>query len=788
MGTSRIGINFSIVNFPIDDNFDCRINSKEEFNFLRYSSSFGDTNVGVSFLNSEPINVRDNIIVEDLTEAIPENSPRRFFETIFNSQTFDVDSSSFLITDVFKTTSLGEEVPMYRRHDLSTIVNLADIELLDGSFNPVNPDEYVFFDETATLGYDAKYLYTNLENDFDEETNAFTVYYIRYRDPVTNEITTVLLDSKPFYLDAGFTATAQERVYRTTPGTVSTAVQVWFSSRFFSPTPLPGFERFSVRSEGVDRIAMIKPVDLPATDRWLMRVNLGEFYRDVPGERLFYSVPEYFNQFFSPVPPFKQAVEKVGRVLDNRLLYVAPHPIANLEISGFYIYIAMRNNLGQTIRAFTNDPTASRYSTKDGKLTDVYYELDMIDSVDAAHGFIRLTENVDTTLVPHITYRYEEKYHTYRGVSVNSTVDPNVLNKTLLFYIIPEGTTPLNRAVFHVTIDEQDNIIDAEQDANYASFVGEASGGDLNTLIDANLGDTDHYSNFEIQILSGLNAGRRIQISSYDDVTNTLTFATPMLNDILQGTRYRINKKSRDYSFTDPVTSTVFNYTGWITTYTAGPNYYVLLANTFVVQTLSPRDIETFDIRIRGGGIKENAVTESLTLQDEAQWYWDVGYWDGQPYPGMGAIIVEIPRSVLKEVGGPFERAQVDEIVRTHMASGGYPVVRYYDQSTTILKLIPGNMNMLVRWKDVDADSYNIYFGLDPDNLQLYRNVAGSVTELLVEGLDNDKIYYFRVNSVVSGVEQLPSRIVYGIPFDPSTVKPGAVYGETIYVEGTYQP
>jgi len=787
MGTSRIGVNFSIVNFPINENFDCRINSKEEFNYLRYSSSFGDTNVGVSFLDSEPINVRDNIIVEDLTELVESNSPRRFYEITVNSQTFDTDSGAFLITDVFKTTSLGSEVPLYYRHDLSHVSDLTDIELLDANFNPVNRDEYVYYDETATLGYDARYIYTNLQNNYDEEENAFTVYYVRYRDPNTNEITTVIMDSKPFYLRASFTATARERVYTITPGSSSSAVQVYFSSRFFSPTPLPGFERFSVRSDGTDRVATVKPVDLPATARWLMRFTRGEFFRDVVGERLFYHIPEYFNQFFSPVPPYKQAIEKTGQVLDDRLIYVAPHPIANLEIDGFYVYIAMRNNLGQTVRAFTNDPSASRYITKDSKITDVYYELDMIDSIDATNGMIRLSSAVDTDLVPYVTYRYEENFYTYRGLSVNSTVDPDVLNKTILFYIIPEKTIPLNRAVFHLLIDEQDNIVEAQQDDTYVSFVSQATGGDTTTLIDPELGDTDFYTGFEIQILSGLNAGRRLKIDSYNPANNTLSFAVPFEEDIVNGTRYRVNKKSRDYSFTDPVSSTTFNYSGWLSTYTAAPNYYVLLSNTFVVQTLSPRDIDTFDIRIRGGGIKENKVEESLKLQDEAQWYWDVGYWDGQPYPGMGAMVVEIPRSVLKEVGGAFERPQVEEIVKRHMASGSYPVIRYYDRSTTILKLEPGNTEMLVRWKDIDAGSYNLYFGVNPDNLQLYRNVSGSVTELLVEGLDNDKVYYFRVNPIVGGIEQLPSDTVFGIPFDPSTVKPAAIYGQTIYIEGTYQ-
>ena len=42
------------------------------------------------------------------------------------------------------------------------------------------------------------------------------------------------------------------------------------------------------------------------------------------------------------------------------------------------------------------------------------------------------------------------------------------------------------------------------------------------------------------------------------------------------------------------------------------------------------------------------------------------------------------------------------------------------------------------------------------------------------------------VESVVGAVAQLPSRIAFAIPFDPTTTKPPAVYGETDYSAGTY--
>ena len=65
MSVGRIGLGFSVNNFPVVEDFDIRVNVREDFNYLRYGSSFGLQNVGVSFLDSEPINVNDNIIIND---------------------------------------------------------------------------------------------------------------------------------------------------------------------------------------------------------------------------------------------------------------------------------------------------------------------------------------------------------------------------------------------------------------------------------------------------------------------------------------------------------------------------------------------------------------------------------------------------------------------------------------------------------------------------------------------------------------------------------------------------
>jgi hypothetical protein len=788
MGVSKLGFGFSIKERPINLNFDFRVNCREEFNYLRYSSSFPETSVGVSYLNSSPISVEENILVRDLTEETPENSPRKFFERIETEQSIEVETGSFLLTDIFKLTSTGEELALYYRHDLSEFTNISEVEILDGNLNPINKDLYSYYDETSTLGSEARYIYTNLQNEYSRVSNEYTIYYYRFRDLTTGRLILGLLDSKPFYNTVNFTPPPTERAYRIDPGFNTSDVQIWFNSRLYSPTGNPAQQKFSIKSAGSDRVEVLKPVSQPPTSRWYPRISFNEFYRNEGGQRLYYYIPEYYAQFFSPVPPYKSVIEQQATILEDRLLQVSPTPIANLGITGFYIYVVLKDEIGRSVKAFTNDPTATFYITKDRVLTDTYYEKDIIKSVDSSGGFILLEKPIDTSLTAYVSYRYEEKFLTYRDINVNSTINPDVLDTKIVMYIVPEksAANKLTQSIFHIQVNEAGNIIDASQSAEYIAHIGKNAAASFDTIKDETLLTFDAYTGYELEILTGMNAGRKVPVASYNPVTKVVTLSVAMQDPIAEGVQYRINKKYESYSYFDEAENSTYNYMGWKDNYTSSPNYYVILAEMFAVQTLSPRDIEMLDIRIRGGGLRKDEVQNALEIQDEVQWYWDVGYWDGQPYPGMGAIIVEIPRGVLEESGGAFTRPQVEDIVRTHMAEGCHPIIRYYDRSTLITVVDPGNSKVYLEWQDVEAGFYNVYFGTGPNSMQLYRSVSGAILEIEVEGLENGKTYYFKVEAVVSGVAQLPSKTIIAIPFNPATVAPGAIYGETKYIEGTY--
>jgi hypothetical protein len=550
---------------------------------------------------------------------------------------------------------------------------------------------YSFYDESAVLGYNRKGIYSNIICSISQAENRYEVFYIRYKDLDTNLIVEKLLDSKLYYDQASYLADRSNREYIITQIGNEYSIQLVFDSFNFSPTPGLSSPRFWLKRKKQSKISLEKPGIVSASERWNLRISPGDFFHN---DRKYW-IPEYYLQQFSPAFPYRLIKESKAKVINKNLIYLDLHPIANLGIDGYFIYITLKEPNGAVKRVFTNDPNADTYITKQGFVTDIFYEKEAIKSVSSNSGFISLNEDIPEGQEVFITCRFIERYYSYDYLSVNPSINPEVLGKKLIFYIIPDAS---DRSVHHLSVDSNGVILDASEE------------------LFSNVGLT---------------------------------------------------------------------YTAWEAI--ALVNAYFKIGEVYVVQTLSLPDISLLDTRVLGGGISDKNIESALKLQNESAWYWDLGNWDGTAYPGMGAIIVYLPRYILKELGGEFEREQVSEIVKRHAAAGSYIIVKYYDESTEIKNILPGNMQAKISWYLVDANQYNIYLGSSPDNLSLYSSEPGTRTSILIPDLENDKNYYVQIRPIVGGIERLGSRILGFMPFNYSSTLPTMKYGEGQFIEGSYE-
>jgi hypothetical protein len=126
--------------------------------------------------------------------------------------------------------------------------------------------------------------------------------------------------------------------------------------------------------------------------------------------------------------------------------------------------------------------------------------------------------------------------------------------------------------------------------------------------------------------------------------------------DLLHYLYYQIlNEDGSVYATNDPSTTT-------------GTNHF--FSTLLVGQATSVGNFTFTDIRQRGGGLAQ-------AYQDLPQGinFWDIGYWDGKPYPSGGAMIVYLPVTLQDT----FSTDEISQIIGTVVPMGTIPVIRYYD-------------------------------------------------------------------------------------------------------------
>ena len=102
-------------------------------------------------------------------------------------------------------------------------------------------------------------------------------------------------------------------------------------------------------------------------------------------------------------------------------------------------------------------------------------------------------------------------------------------------------------------------------------------------------------------------------------------------------------------------------------------------------------NIRLFDSRTRGGGLLENIDLSAIQqAEPESIYYWDVGYWDGQPFPENGIAVIRLSRYILKEYGGRFSKVDVEEKVKKHLALGVLPIIEYLDDPEVLIPTVDG--------------------------------------------------------------------------------------------------
>lgn len=367
--------------------------------------------------------------------------------------------------------------------------------------------------------------------------------------------------------------------------------------------------------------------DRDSSRPWFLDVFSGRFvYQKAGSDYMFvYELPEYLNQNFDPRYGGRQLLYRketpivIGEGKGGTKIQLPSHPVTNTK--ELYLWIN-----GEP--AWWGD---ERMLAPGGALDLETRRYNVVDA-DLKNGFLTIGPGLPANAQIEAWYHYHPPHYTYQGYK----------GKDSRFYYLD-----LNPTAGHVV-----------------------------TLESASGSPIDFYTN---ELL-----GKAIYLYLLPAYVLHKEFNATAQKDVWVQVDLR-NKSVLRHSLT-PTPERLFGWAGssasWIAAQEGIPTGDVvkLLAEVTLSQNVALNKMSLIDTRSRGGGLRKDVRLESLGV--EAQYCWDIGFWDGEPYHQNGVVVVRLPQRVLKEYGGLFSADQVRETVEKHLEFGNLALIEYLPPTT----------------------------------------------------------------------------------------------------------
>ena len=120
--------------------------------------------------------------------------------------------------------------------------------------------------------------------------------------------------------------------------------------------------------------------------------------------------------------------------------------------------------------------------------------------------------------------------------------------------------------------------------------------------------------------------------------------------------------------------SVFFNEVPCYHNYTGDPSgeYDFYLGSVAIGPQATYTDVDVTDTRTRGGGLKDNLDYDLIkSIQPESQFFWDIGYFDGQAFPSNGVLVFKFPISMQDR------EDEIRKAIYRHTALGEYCIIDF---------------------------------------------------------------------------------------------------------------
>jgi len=746
---------FQVSSVPFSTDVATRLNIKKRRETITYRTLSSRDNINIGYLIGHEVEPSNNLFISDRSTSLTQNRIPSSQDIIIETTTqLFLNVDKFLVTDQFTVeTPTKPEVPLFYVHTLKDfnpdIDNFAEMTLLslefaDYDLQPISVTEYVMDTSTGML-------YNNLENSYSSTGDSFSVTFVQYTvKKIVSGVTTIeifheLISNSPIYTQADFGDLNFDRCLTgrnvIIPGRKVYLVHEIPGGQYFEIT-MPEEARYAYKETPESRIKVLPPTAIDTDAPWNLRITNGRFITSRrKSENASYNhkyyVAEFNDQTFAPYPPYKPQPEQKAIWLHDSLIHV-PKNIAYDEYLDLHVDIIVKDNDNEFKYAYTTDPN------KVGILYQgsVRYTAGIL-SIDKAGGFIEVLGPVRDDDEILVTYFTEENEYEFTLVNFNPINNLDILQQRVVFYVNPEvtGVTgALNKTLYYLMVNSLGEI-------TYSSQVGENLGSSLDPAT-AKMVNEDFNADGTPKTLLPGGGSRKFY---YDGNATESGFFSRVVSGL--NLNYVAN-----FSFVDKYTvesellaSVVYP------PYPASENYeenpqYLILADVYVGESMSPDELSRFDVRVQGGGIKENSLDYAMAQNAEVAWYWDLNA--RRPYPGAGAFMAELPQTLLTEHGGDFTQDQLTTVVSRHMKMGGYPIIKSYGIDPTIVDTVVGSGHVSVDWPSYGLSTrYNIYISSAIDTGFVLNNEApitdsGVLNRYTISDLTPLAKYYLKVGAL----------------------------------------
>jgi hypothetical protein len=814
--TTSVGLQIRLTGVT-GDSFDIRTrqNVKKHVADILYLETPPSDAVKLEYVGSSELLPITNLFIGDRSDSLFENSRTgSIVEFVSFANPIDLRNKNFLCTQAFAESDRGD-IPLYYKHILSTNIVPESVRIFNKSLEEVSSDKYRLLlieelNEDTGLAFDppeytAYHLYNDLKSTFNPVTGEYEVYFLQYTEDVlgTETTYTILLDNEPAYTEA-----TPDDIWYLTLG-----LKPWSTAYLLSDDlqlTMPATAKTAIRFEEEKRIRVSQPATTFDTDPWFTRIVNGSFRSGYAGYgtagnvilSLLYKIPEFSNQAFNPLEPYKTAINQRCNKIDDTLIKL---PNENIQSGSFfsYLYITFEND-GVAVAAITNNVLydGAEYRDIDGRTVvgsdgdNITWSTDMLLGLDRLSGIAHIDLDIRDSYDIFATYSYSEDYYVLSSLNMNPIFDQDVHHQIRAVYLVPQSACNRN-------LGTQESAIQWLK-VNTAGLIEVASQNSLSTNEDIAHDVSLHTtSGYKIDGVIGLHYNRRastitsspvevipgvsVPVSStssfprkgwirmldadghmrymyYTDITDT-TF-------VLSSDSLQVPSEVLSIDINVSTTIELVNLIDERTTQTsrepdgeldAYPDFisgddqdlpavfcrYFLLAEMTINPPHSIQDAARTDLRENGGGIIESLYEEAKQKNPEVQWYTNRTRYAGQPYPGNAVAVVKLPETIKNT----FTDDQIKDIVERSLPFGIQPIIRYLGYEPRIISVSPCGGYVTVKWQKEGSEFvYDIWYSESSDGPWQKHNEVRLIDDPVrannihvVTDLEDGKKYFIKV-------------------------------------------